>query len=210
MKLTDQIKSIDLAALLESEGISLHRQGNKYLGLCPFHDDHNPSMSVFTDNHLKCWACGVYFDALGYVCERHGLTIKQGLRYLGIKQGPVTNEIRQRIRQAERKKRERQAYEQRKRDLMYTLAVEIRKANKVLSNIKNVEQMELLADLFHKLPYWEHCHHVLIHGDHQDVQTVMDELIGLKLINRKPLFKSDFNYRQWLRDVENGRTVSAI
>jgi|GEM_PF-3941021 len=37
-------------------------QGNGYwLGICPFHDDHNPSFAVYHDN-FYCWGCGVHGD----------------------------------------------------------------------------------------------------------------------------------------------------
>jgi hypothetical protein len=110
----------------------------------------------------------------------------------------------QQRREIEKKKKIESERLQRKRDLLYTLAVEIRKALKIISNVRSIQQMEIAADLYHLLPYWEHCHDVLIHGDHQDVQAVVDVFKGLKLIKRKPLFKPDFDYRQWLKDFENG------
>jgi hypothetical protein len=89
---------------------------------------------------------------------------------------------------------------------MFTLAVEIRKAKKVIANIKTVEDMEAVAGLFDRLPYWEHCWDILFEGEQKDVKAAMDALKGLKLINRKPLFKPDFDYLRWVRDFENGRT----
>jgi hypothetical protein len=167
-------------------------------------------MTVFRDNHFKCWACGEYGDPIDFIQKLHGLTFKESLQHLGIEQGPITAEMRKRITKAEHKRKKKQAYEQRRRNLLYTLAVEIRKARKVLTNVKNECQMELVADLFNKLSYWQHCHEVLIHGEHQDVQAVMDELKGLKLINRRSLFKPDFEYRQWVRDFTHERTINAI
>jgi hypothetical protein len=210
LTLTQQIKGIDLVSLMKAEGINLQRRGNKYIGLCPFHDDHNPSMNVFADNHLKCWACGVYYDPLDYVCERHGLSVKEGLKYLGISTGPMTAEMRQRIAEKDRKKLQKEKYEQKCKNLMFTLSAEIRKAEKVIANIKTTENMEAAAELFHKLPFWEHCWNVLFEGDQQDVKAVMNQLKGMKLIERNFLFEPDFDYLQWLRDFTNGRTVDTI
>ncbi len=39
-------QGIDLAALVRAEGIQLKKNGKSYFGLCPFHDDTNPSLSV--------------------------------------------------------------------------------------------------------------------------------------------------------------------
>jgi hypothetical protein len=142
------------------------------------------------------------------VCKRHGLSVKEGLKYLGISTGPMTAEMRQRIAESERKRKEKQAYEQRKRDLLYTLSTEIRRSRKVIANIRTVEDMDATAALFHRLPYLEHCWDILFEGNPQGVKAVMDALKGLKLINKKPLFEPDFDYRQWLRDFTNGRTDS--
>jgi len=66
------------------------------------------------------WVCGVYYDPLDYVCERHGLSLNEGLRYLGISPGPMTVDIRRRIRGAQRVREAKQASEQCKADLLYT------------------------------------------------------------------------------------------
>ena len=39
-------KRTDLVALFESFGVSLTKKGSSYMGLCPFHKDTNPSLSV--------------------------------------------------------------------------------------------------------------------------------------------------------------------
>ena len=41
-----------------SRYVPLTKRGNNYFGLCPFHDDHNPSMSVSPDKQMfKCFVC---------------------------------------------------------------------------------------------------------------------------------------------------------
>ena len=30
--------------------IQVHRKGNSYVAICPFHDDHDPSMSISPEN----------------------------------------------------------------------------------------------------------------------------------------------------------------
>lgn len=42
-----------------SKYIELRRVSNYYLVLCPFHDDHNPSLKIFPSKGIwKCFACG--------------------------------------------------------------------------------------------------------------------------------------------------------
>ncbi|MCK5541838.1 MAG: hypothetical protein KAI40_04030 [Desulfobacterales bacterium] len=38
----------DLKLLAESKGIKLKKNGKEYFGLCPFHNDTNPSLSIHT------------------------------------------------------------------------------------------------------------------------------------------------------------------
>jgi DNA primase len=196
MNLTQQIKDINLVELAESEGIKLKRGG----ACCPFpfHKDQNPSFHVYGDSHFKCFGCGEYGDAADFIQRLHGLSFKEALQHLGIKQGPVTVEMRNRIKQAERKRREKKIFEKKQMDFLYTLAVEIRRAHKLINNIKTIADMEILAELFHKLSYWEHCWDVLFEGG-QNAKAVMKQLNGMKIIKRNLLFKPDFDYLQWLR-----------
>jgi DNA primase len=210
MTLSHQIERIDLAALVRSEGIEVIKRGNKRLACCPIHNEKTASFCIFPDGHAKCFGCGWYGDAVDLVQILYGLTFKGALQHLGINQEPLSADMRRRVRQAELKKQQKRANEELRRQLLYTLAVEIRKARKILANIKNEQQMESAAGLFHRLPYWQHCHDVLIHGENQDFQAVMDALEGLKLIKRGPLFNPYFDYRQWLRDFTNERTINAI
>jgi len=51
-------KDVDLIALIESRGIPLKKNGKGYKGLCPFHDDTDPSLSVNpTTNLWNCFGC---------------------------------------------------------------------------------------------------------------------------------------------------------
>jgi DNA primase len=59
---------VDLAALVESRGIELKRNGKGLFGLCPFHDDKNPSLSVNPDKNLfQCFGCGAAGDVIRFV-----------------------------------------------------------------------------------------------------------------------------------------------
>ncbi len=39
-------RSVDIGGLFTSFGVKLTRKGKSYSGLCPWHDDTNPSLSV--------------------------------------------------------------------------------------------------------------------------------------------------------------------
>ena len=52
----DRLKcEVALVRLVESSGIKLRKHGKDYLGLCPFHDDKEPSLVISPDKNL--WHC---------------------------------------------------------------------------------------------------------------------------------------------------------
>jgi DNA primase len=59
---------VDLVALIQSRGISLKKNGRGYAGLCPFHEDKKPSLSVNPSTNLwQCFGCGAGGDVIRFV-----------------------------------------------------------------------------------------------------------------------------------------------
>ncbi len=88
------------------EHVSLKRKGREWLGLCPFHEDHRPSLYVNPDKQIyKCFACGAGGDVLKFVQMREGLTFPQAIERLaeraGIQLQPVRRMTPQEPGQAE-------------------------------------------------------------------------------------------------------------
>ena len=56
----DEIKRNNpIVEYFKSRGVALTKKGNEYKGLCPFHDDKNPSLSVNESKQVfKCFGCG--------------------------------------------------------------------------------------------------------------------------------------------------------
>ena len=51
-------RETDLAAVVRSRGIELRPKGGDLVGLCPFHDDHHPSLNVTPSTRLwRCTSC---------------------------------------------------------------------------------------------------------------------------------------------------------
>lgn len=77
-----------------SDYVKLTQKGRNYFGICPFHDDHNPSMSVSPEKQMfKCFVCGTsgnvfnfvmdyekisYYDAVKQVANKIGIDIDIG------------------------------------------------------------------------------------------------------------------------------------
>ena len=62
---------VDIASVIQ-QFLPLKKSGNdKYLGVCPFHDDHSPSMSVnSTLGIFKCFACGAGGNVFTFI-QKH-------------------------------------------------------------------------------------------------------------------------------------------
>ena len=55
---------IDIVDVI-GERLPLVKKGKNYWGVCPFHDDTNPSMSVSRDKQIyKCFSCGAADNVL--------------------------------------------------------------------------------------------------------------------------------------------------
>ncbi|MBL7069359.1 MAG: toprim domain-containing protein [Candidatus Omnitrophica bacterium] len=67
------LKKLNLPEILQQKGIHLKRNGNgSYLGLCPFHKDTNPSLSISEKDGIWLWHC--------FGCHKGG-TLIDFLRY---------------------------------------------------------------------------------------------------------------------------------
>ncbi len=71
-----------------NEHVSLKKKGREMVGLCPFHDDHRPSMNVNAAKQIfKCFACGAGGGVFTFVQMRENLTFPQALRRLADRAG---------------------------------------------------------------------------------------------------------------------------
>ena len=80
----------DSANIVEvvSEYISLKKQGVYYIGLCPFHEDHHPSMKVSPNRGTyHCYSCDAKGDAIKFVQEKEQVSFPEAVRRLANKYG---------------------------------------------------------------------------------------------------------------------------
>ncbi|MHC4772098.1 MAG: DNA primase [Planctomycetota bacterium] len=71
-----------------SEHLNLEKKGKEMVGLCPFHADHKPSMSVSPVKQIfKCFACGAGGDVLKFVQMKENLTFPQAVQRLAQRAG---------------------------------------------------------------------------------------------------------------------------
>jgi len=82
------------------EHVSLKKKGRELIGLCPFHEDHKPSMNVNPVKQIfKCFACGAGGDVLKFVQMREGLTFPQAIERLAERAGIPLQPVRRGVPQ---------------------------------------------------------------------------------------------------------------
>lgn len=75
-----------------SEYLPLTRKGNSYFGVCPFHDDKNPSMSVSDSVKMfNCFSCNTKGDVITFVSKYENITIDQATIKLAARLGIKIN-----------------------------------------------------------------------------------------------------------------------
>ncbi|MBQ9667984.1 MAG: DNA primase [Prevotella sp.] len=79
---------IDAAKIVDVVGefVTLKKAGVNYKGLCPFHDDRNPSFMVSpAKNICHCFVCGKGGTPAGFLMEHEQITYPEALRWLARK-----------------------------------------------------------------------------------------------------------------------------
>ena len=66
--------SVNIVDVIGSS-INLEKKGKNYFGICPFHDDHTPSMSVSDEKQIfTCFVCGASGNVFSFVKDYENIT----------------------------------------------------------------------------------------------------------------------------------------
>jgi DNA primase len=104
-------QSADIVEVVSAH-TDLRRQGARWVGLCPFHDERTPSFSVDAQEKLyHCFGCGVGGDVIKFVEEKEGLGFAEAVELLADRYG-VELEREQEDPRAEAKRAQRRRLEQ--------------------------------------------------------------------------------------------------
>jgi len=86
------VSTSDLATLIKQavditdvigQVVALRRNGNRYTGLCPFHQEKTPSFHVDSENQFyHCFGCGAGGDVISFVMKQRGLSFMETVNYL--------------------------------------------------------------------------------------------------------------------------------
>jgi len=66
--------------------IPLTQKGKNYFGVCPFHDDHSPSMSVSSTKQIyKCFSCGAVGNVFTFVKDIENVSFLEAVKIVAEK-----------------------------------------------------------------------------------------------------------------------------
>ena len=72
--------SINIVDIIGSN-INLEKKGKNYFGICPFHDDHNPSMSVSEEKQIyTCFVCGASGNVFSFLMNYDNITFMEAVK----------------------------------------------------------------------------------------------------------------------------------
>lgn len=99
-ELINEIRNkVDIVEII-SNYVPLTQRGKNYFGICPFHDDHSPSMSVSKEKQIyTCFSCGATGNVFTFVSEYEHINFYEAVKLLGNKVGynlgttNITNKI---------------------------------------------------------------------------------------------------------------------
>ena len=92
--LANTIRSkVDIVDII-GERIPLIARGKNLFGVCPFHEDSNPSMCVSRDRQIyTCWSCHATGNVYTFLMNYEHIDFKEALKYLGDRVGIDTGSI---------------------------------------------------------------------------------------------------------------------
>ncbi|MFT5422686.1 MAG: DNA primase [Phycisphaerales bacterium] len=86
----DRLQVRDASDIVDIVGevVNLQPKGREFVGLCPFHEDHKPSMAVVPHKQMyHCFSCGAGGDVFTFVQEFHKMGFREALEMLAEKAG---------------------------------------------------------------------------------------------------------------------------
>lgn len=88
MDVINQIRSkVDIVDII-SEYLPLTQRGKNFFGVCPFHDDTHPSMSVSLEKQIyKCFSCGASGNVFNFIMDYEHVSFREALVILANKTG---------------------------------------------------------------------------------------------------------------------------
>ena len=78
----------NITDIISSYNIDVEKKGKDYKCICPFHDDHSPSMSISESRQIfKCFVCGVGGNVFSFVEQFEHVSFPEAVKIVADKIG---------------------------------------------------------------------------------------------------------------------------
>ena len=95
-------ESVDIVDIV-SGYIPLVSKGKSFFGVCPFHDDHSPSMSVSKEKQIyRCFSCGAGGNVFTFVQNYENISFLDAVKVIADKAG-IPLQVQEHVRPREKK-----------------------------------------------------------------------------------------------------------
>ena len=86
-KINEIRRSVNIVDII-SEYIPIEQRGRNYFSICPFHDDHNPSMSISPEKQIyTCFVCGAHGNVFNFIMDYENVSFFEALKIVANKAG---------------------------------------------------------------------------------------------------------------------------
>ena len=80
-------RNVDIVDIIK-DYINLTPRGKNFFGICPFHDDHSPSMSVSPDLQIyTCFSCGATGNVFKFIMDYENISFMEAVKLIASKGG---------------------------------------------------------------------------------------------------------------------------
>ncbi|WP_418790651.1 DNA primase [Phosphitispora sp. TUW77] len=84
----DEIRASNDIVNVVSDYVRIRKQGNNYVGLCPFHNEKTPSFMVSGDKQIfRCFGCGEGGNVISFIMKLEKLSFPEAVRFLANRAG---------------------------------------------------------------------------------------------------------------------------
>ncbi len=86
-KINEIRRSVNIVDVI-SDYIPIEQKGKNYFAVCPFHDDHNPSMSISPDKQIyTCFVCGAHGNVFTFIMDYENISFIEAVKVVANKTG---------------------------------------------------------------------------------------------------------------------------
>lgn len=90
-KINEIRKSVDIVDIISSY-LPLTTKGKNFFGVCPFHSDHSPSMSVSKEKQIyTCFSCGASGNVFNFIMDYENISFIDAVKICADKSGIILN-----------------------------------------------------------------------------------------------------------------------